>query len=165
MTWITFTVPGEPETKRRQKLITLPDGKGGVRAGVVSTAKVRQAEAYFASFAAAVAPSAPPENPVMLSVECVFGIPSSKPEWWRQAALRGAVRPRLANKDVDNLLKLVMDAMTKAGYWRNDGQVVNAMVRKAYGPKAGVEVSVHYRELVQTKKEFQAWLSKQPPPR
>jgi Holliday junction resolvase RusA-like endonuclease len=50
--------------------------------------------------------------------------------------------------DLDNLEKLVMDVFTRAGIWRDDGQVAAKTTSKPYaneGEKPGMEV-VLWRE-------------------
>ena len=46
--------------------------------------------------------------------------------------------------DVDNLSKVVLDKITRSGYWVDDNQVVFLSVRKrwAYSEKAGCEIRV-----------------------
>lgn len=44
--------------------------------------------------------------------------------------------------DTDNLLKAFKDAMTKAGFWTDDAQVVSEWNAKAYEPVSGVSVIV-----------------------
>lgn len=47
--------------------------------------------------------------------------------------------------DIDKLQRAVLDALTTAGVWKDDGQVTTISARKIYGPKPGARVSV-YRE-------------------
>lgn len=47
--------------------------------------------------------------------------------------------------DIDKLQRAVLDALTIAGVWKDDGQVTTISARKIYGPTPGVRVSV-YRE-------------------
>lgn len=47
--------------------------------------------------------------------------------------------------DLDKLQRSVLDALTTAGVWKDDGQVTTISARKIYGPKPGALVSV-YRE-------------------
>ncbi len=48
----------------------------------------------------------------------------------------------LHKPDVDNLAKLILDAMTKAGYWLDDNQVCDLRVTKYNSPIGGLAVTV-----------------------
>ena len=48
-----------------------------------------------------------------------------------------AVKP-----DIDNLLKSTMDALSDAGVWRDDAQVVKQVVQKHYGEPARCEITI-----------------------
>lgn len=71
-------------------------------------------------------------------IECVELPPKSDSKKERQARLEGGW-PR---GDVDNLAKSVLDAMTAAGIWQDDSQVVELTCRKGYGSADGVSVRV-----------------------
>jgi len=50
---------------------------------------------------------------------------------------------RHANKpDVDNLVKLVLDALNRSGYWVDDAQVCEIATRKVYAEPEGTWVYV-----------------------
>ena len=55
------------------------------------------------------------------------------------------VEARTKKPDLDNLAKLMLDAMTKAGFWRDDSQIAILVLEKFDGPIAGVAVDA--REL------------------
>jgi len=50
--------------------------------------------------------------------------------------------PRTVKPDVDNLAKLILDAMTKAGYWQDDKQVYNLNIAKFDGLISGLQITV-----------------------
>lgn len=54
----------------------------------------------------------------------------------------GSAKPRKkpTRPDLDNVAKLLLDAMTKAGYWHDDAQVVELSLAKYTGPIAGVYI-------------------------
>lgn len=59
----------------------------------------------------------------------------------------GDVRPTApswheSKPDVDNMAKAVMDALTQLQVWRDDSQVVQLEVSKAYGARAGCIVII-----------------------
>jgi len=137
-----FEVPGAPATKRRSQVIMLPDGKGGKRPSITSTGAVKSAQARFEQWAQPHAPPAPLEGAVSITIVFEFPIPKSRPKWWKQAAEEGLALATARNFDVDNLTKLALDAMTKVGFWIDDGQVTTCKVQKRYGaaPKTRVWV-------------------------
>ena len=70
-----------------------------------------------------------------LGVEIIFVYPnlkSSKTEYSRKVT-----RP-----DLDNLAKSVLDALTEAGWWKDDSQVCDLRLLKIHGPEASVQVCV-----------------------
>jgi Holliday junction resolvase RusA-like endonuclease len=50
--------------------------------------------------------------------------------------------PRTVKPDVDNLAKLILDAMTKSGYWQDDKQVYNLNIAKFDGLISGLQITV-----------------------
>ena len=52
------------------------------------------------------------------------------------------VAPKATRPDLDNLAKLALDAMTAAGYWRDDSQVAELTTAKFTGPIPGLAVTV-----------------------
>lgn len=52
------------------------------------------------------------------------------------------VAPKTTRPDLDNLAKLALDAMTAAGYWRDDSQVTELLAAKFTGPIPGLAVTV-----------------------
>lgn len=50
--------------------------------------------------------------------------------------------PKTSKPDVDNLAKLILDAMTKAEYWQDDKQVYDLRITKFDGPIGGLAVVV-----------------------
>lgn len=68
---------------------------------------------------------------VRLSIECVYDVPPSWPADVRSAALTGAIY-KTTVPDVDNISKLVMDALNNV-VWRDDGQVAELAIKKRYG--------------------------------
>lgn len=50
--------------------------------------------------------------------------------------------PKDTRPDLDNLAKLTLDAMTRAGYWNDDAQIAHLDLKKYYGDMTGLFVSV-----------------------
>jgi Holliday junction resolvase RusA-like endonuclease len=81
-------------------------------------------------------PQTPLQGPLEVSIH-VSHPHTAKSRQKRCPAFYKATRP-----DVDNMVKLALDAMTKEGYWLDDGQVASLHVVKFHADIAGVFVSV-----------------------
>lgn len=81
----------------------------------------------------------PLDGPLMLDVVMRFPVPQSKPKKWRDAALRGEIRPTV-KPDWDNGGKLT-DALNLI-VWVDDKQIVDARVQKFYSDKPGMWIRV-----------------------
>lgn len=138
---LTFTVDGAPVPQPRPRISTWGGrGRAYTPKGHAVTA-FRHSVAIRAAMAAKAARWEAQEGPVEVEVACWFQRPPSH--------LNAAGEPRKAapawpvKADVDNLAKAVLDAVTDAGViWDDDNQVVRLVVTKAYGPRAGVVVTV-----------------------
>lgn len=91
------------------------------------------------------------EGPVSMAVHAVH----SRPDWLDKAEKKSspfAGLRRVATKkpDIDNILKLVMDATVKAGVLKDDVQVVQTTMQTTYavvGEQPGIEFSIQAVEL------------------
>lgn len=125
---IAFAVPGE----------AVPWSRAGSNNGQRYTPK-RQASFMGAIklFAArAMAGAGPIEGPVELSIRATYLTPSS----W-SAKRRATATWKASKPDVDNLGKIVADALNSLAY-ADDAQVASLIVQKRYGALAGLTVSV-----------------------
>ena len=52
------------------------------------------------------------------------------------------IESKTTKPDLDNIAKLILDAMTKAGYWVDDAQVSRLQLEKFWGELPGVLVKV-----------------------
>lgn len=76
---------------------------------------------------------------VSVFIDCMVGVPKSYTKKERGEALGGFKWP---SGDPDNLCKGILDAMTEAGVWVDDRQVVILTVCKRYAETDGVLVRV-----------------------
>lgn len=81
----------------------------------------------------------PLEGPLTLDMRVVKGIPRSWPKKKQDAAKAGALLP-IGKPDWDNFGKVV-DAGNMV-IWVDDGQIVDGRVRKSYGEKPGMWITV-----------------------
>lgn len=89
-------------------------------------ASVRRASALLLAVVEQYKPAAPLAGPLSLSLSWTW--PGDE------------IQPKATRPDLDNLCKLTLDAMTKAGYWHDDAQVCRLDVAKFVGPLPGLSV-------------------------
>jgi Holliday junction resolvase RusA-like endonuclease len=82
----------------------------------------------------------PFDGPLEVEILCVYPIPRSRSLKQQEAAARGDVYPDV-RPDLDNIVKVVQDALTKVVY-RDDACIVDLHVRKIYGWTPGLTVWV-----------------------
>lgn len=122
-----------------------PKGKGRPRfsrkSGVAYTpAPTRNYEAALRLAAQAVMLSAVPvEGPLKVVVDAFFGVPRSWSIRKRESALLGLLRPT-GRPDLDNIVK-VLDALNGV-VWRDDSQIVLAIVSKRYSDRPRLRIEV-----------------------
>ncbi len=99
--------------------------------------QLQEVEAFYTKLLKPFAPAAPIEGGALVDIS--FYYKTAK-------RLRGF--PRLARPDVDNMAKIVLDVMTKLGYWNDDSQVVQLKAGKFNGDinKICIKVSVWEEE-------------------
>lgn len=78
------------------------------------------------------------EGAVRLDIVCEFAIPKGRLKGKHAVAIGDGVTRR---PDYDNLAKLASDALNGIVY-RDDAQVVDARVRKVYGPQPKIVVDI-----------------------
>lgn len=125
---IAFRVDGIPKG--------LPRGRATIRgrhAGIYDPGTADGWKHAVALGALPYRPNSPIEGPISVSIEFIMPRPKSK---MRKKDPDGKVW--CASKpDVDNLEKAVLDALTNAGWWHDDAQVVRLDSVKVYHSKAG----------------------------
>ncbi len=91
--------------------------------------------------AAAFAGRPPLTGPVMVALR--FILPRPTGHFGKRGLLPSAPRfPIGARGDLDKLCRGVLDAITGAGVWRDDGQAVSLTAAKLYGDQPGVQVDL-----------------------
>jgi Holliday junction resolvase RusA-like endonuclease len=136
MPGITFEVLGEPKSQPRPKAM-----KRGSFIHIYTPATAKVWKGLVASAAKPFIASGPLLGALRLSLAFRFARPKThlKPDGTLR---KGARHHHTTKPDADNLAKAVMDALTDAGLWNDDTQVVELNVTKTYAATEGVSVSV-----------------------
>lgn len=129
---IEIVLLGAPRGKERPRLTKLGH--------VYTPAKTRDYEAALKFAAQQIMGDRPPlDGPLEIDIVVKKPIPASWPKKRQEAARSGAERPT-SKPDFDNYAKTV-DALNLV-VWVDDGQVVDARVRKFYSDKPGMWIVV-----------------------
>ena len=86
-------------------------------------------------------------HPGAVLAYCTFYLPRPASHWGKQGLRKGApARPTSPRFDIDNLVKSTFDAISDAGLWLDDGQVITVSASKYWaqlvGP-SGMQLEVH----------------------
>lgn len=137
---IAFQVTGTPKPQPRPKAY-----RRGKRAGVYDPGTANEWKWKVGIEAEKHAPPEPLEGPLDVVLEFRMPRPKSHYGTGRNAGTLKASAParwHVGRLDLDNLAKAVLDALTEAGMWRDDGQIVLLSLLKEYDSVPGVFVSV-----------------------
>lgn len=112
-------------------------GKARARAGPngwFTPAKTKAAELAIANHIRATMRARPPiDGPVSVQINAIYRPPSS----WSKKRQRAAIEaraPKITKPDVDNIAKLVLDALNGVAFV-DDNRIVALQVSKVYGPE------------------------------
>lgn len=131
-----FTIHTKPVGQMRTRATTR-----GRFATVYKAPEQSQREQTLAALLQPHAPAQPMQGPLLLYVNAHFAIPASKSKAWKQAALSGDIRHE-SKPDADNIAKHLKDVMTGLGFWGDDKQVADLVVRKWYGTQDKIVIRV-----------------------
>lgn len=123
MTIIAFTVPGQPVAKARPRVRR--DGRTYTPAHVVAYEK------KVALYAGRAFEGEPIEGPVVIDALFVIRRPKNQ---CRRKDPEGR-QPHIKRPDLDNLLKALVDGISRAGVWGDDSQASYFRAAKVYGGK------------------------------
>jgi len=140
---LEFTVPGVPRPKDRPRVrVVTPRGRKPF-ATFYSTKENEAAEEYVQKWAmkAMVEKQMPIfESAIALDLMFYVPIPQSFSRIKRERANNGDILP-VTKPDLDNYVKLVMDAMNKVVY-KDDNLVVAIRARKGYSDNPGTVIVI-----------------------
>lgn len=101
-------------------------------------AKAQSAENDLTLLCSRHVPAKPMEGPLSLSIDFVFPWRASEP---KKRIVLGRV-PHTSKPDCSNLVKMIEDCLTKLGFWKDDSQVADLHVSKAWGAAVGIYVAI-----------------------
>jgi Holliday junction resolvase RusA-like endonuclease len=138
-TLLSIFIPGKVSGKGRARFARV-----GNFVRTYTPEKTANAEGIIRTMVAIELRGRPPSDmPIWLEVHVSIAPPTSWPQWKREAALAGRIDPT-CKPDLDNVVKLVKDALNKVA-WDDDAQVVICDAGKAYGEAEGLRIVVHER--------------------
>lgn len=132
----TFRADGIPKAQPRAKATMR-----GLHAGVYDPGTSDGWKAIVVFAARSMRPPAPIEGPVAVDIELFFPRPKSL---CRRKDPDGPVR-HTSKPDRDNCEKAILDALKQDGWFRDDSQVCDGVVRKHYhakGARPGAQITV-----------------------
>lgn len=104
--------------------------------------KVAQAERDLVSLFTAHRPTYVPDyskGPLIVRILLVYPYRKSEP---KKRTADGALLPCDTRPDLDNLTKMILDALTRCRYWTDDGQVASLTISKSWGPEPGIGIEI-----------------------
>lgn len=123
---VMFTIPGPPKGKARPRIVR---NHGKVHS-YTPDATAAYEELVRIKYLQAEGGAIKLQGPIEILIFAGFPIPKSASKRKREQMLRGEVLPA-KKPDCDNICKIICDALNGIAY-RDDAQIVEAYVRKAY---------------------------------
>jgi Holliday junction resolvase RusA-like endonuclease len=136
---IDFFIPCNPPKSTAQgssRIMKRRDGSQFV--GRFANSKATKAKSSLLTLLHPHRPETPLEGPLRLEVEWEYPWRKSEPK--KNKAL--GFKPCDTRPDVDNLSKMLLDAMTTAGFWNDDGQVAHLSFYKSWSDKPGIGIRI-----------------------
>ena len=132
---IIFVVPGRPQPKERPRV---------TRSGYSFTPpRTKEYEALVIEQAkkSGTLPQSPiEETPLKMIIWCYMPIPTSWSRKKQELAIQGKLLPA-KRPDIDNLGKIVMDALNGVAY-KDDAQIVQLVINKIYSEEPRLDVLI-----------------------
>lgn len=142
----SFVVPGEPKGKARAR--TFYDYKHGI-----TVSKTPEGTALYENLVKMCWQRASGNYrfqdgaQLHIGIQAYYGIPKRTPKKYLPFMLSGLIRP-VKTPDVDNIAKIVLDALNKLAY-KDDSSIVLLTVEKFYSDKPLVKVTIGEMEVPQ----------------
>lgn len=135
---IDFFVPLQCEAKQGDRVRVIRSKSGKTFAAHYTPAKIKHNSAAMASLMAPWIPEKPLEGPLRLTAW--FQYP------WRKGTSDkkkdAGIMWKDTKPDCDNLFKNLADTMQNCGFFVNDSQLAEVILRKSWGDTPGVEIQL-----------------------
>lgn len=152
---LSFFIPLIPTPQMRARHFVKKTKSGKYFQGTYKDASQRREENQLMQLLEKHLPEIPINKPIMFQMIAYMPIPESWAGWKKTAAKMGLIHP-VGRPDLDNLLKNIIDCMTKIGFWRDDSLIIGYVsVDKKYSLKPGWFVQIETFNEPHTKKEFE----------
>jgi len=139
---VSFVVTGVPKGKERPRVIRLQDGRPHAYTPTATKQREQRiAKAYLANANGYRFK----DKPIKLMLEFFYPIPTSWTKKEKAKAIAGMKTPNV-KPDLDNVSKLVMDALNGVAY-DDDKQIIFMSASKVYGEVAGTIISIEEMEV------------------
>jgi len=138
---IDFFIPCNPPKSTAQGSSRIMRRRDGTQfVGKCANSKAAKAKANLLTLLHPHRPEKPLEGPVSLSVVWTYPWRKGEPKKNRTAGYK----PCDTRPDVDNLCKMLFDAMTTAGFWNDDSQVAQLRFDKMWSDEPGIRIGIDY---------------------
>jgi len=138
---IELTIPGEPKGKQRPRAKRM-----GRFTGIYTPEKTVNYETYIKELFVIKYPDFMPlEGPLMLQFTAYVSIPASTSQKKKALMSEGLIIPE-KTPDIDNILKIIMDALESVAYKR-DSQIAVAINVKLYSDRPRLELKIYQEQL------------------
>ena len=121
-----------PRTTAQQKgerILWVSDGKAAKPIiQHYEKATVKHARDVYKDALRPYAPESPIEGPIEIKI--IWRYKAKKAEW------------KVTRPDLDNMEKLLLDAMTEMGFWKDDSQVCMKATAKTWSKDSGIDIEV-----------------------
>lgn len=134
---LKFRLNCVPTAQARARHMTTKSGLSVSYKSANQKANERTLEALLAPYA----PKAPLQGPLVLEFVAALPVGKSDSKKLREAKLTGLVAPE-KKPDLDNILKNLMDCMTRLQFWTDDVQVVCLRCEKIYAEQGYWDVAL-----------------------
>ena len=133
---LEFFIPCIPPKSTHQAALRILKRRDGTQfVGKFATSKGKQTQNELMMLFAPHRPLAPMNGPLKLKL--VWAYPYRKSESLKHIY---PYKPCDTRPDVDNLLKFIMDIMTRLGFYHDDGQVSAISFMKCWNMETGISV-------------------------
>lgn len=134
MTEYNFKVYGKPQPKQRPRF-----SRGRT---YTPTPTLKYEDLIRQTFYEVFGEDAPKlTGAIEMDIEFYFPIPVSTSKKGKTSMILGYLRPTKRNGDIDNLFKVVADALNGVAYW-DDSQIIQGTVSKWYSETSRAEIFI-----------------------